>query len=168
MNPISGFYFPLFSRVLPWGISIRVETCGSERKQKCGKLWSTYVQSFLCFDDSLHFHEDAENPIRSSLRQASADFRQCRPDRPRLGIQRRSCQRARQRHRYPARGALEAQTLDRRYGDLPDARDDHLRPLTNSSQPRSAGDRLVADWQHVESGTVKLVRAFVARNYPAH
>jgi len=23
-----GFCFPLFSRVFPWGISIRVETCG--------------------------------------------------------------------------------------------------------------------------------------------
>jgi hypothetical protein len=32
LNPILGFCFPLFSRVLPWGISIRVETCGSERK----------------------------------------------------------------------------------------------------------------------------------------
>jgi hypothetical protein len=40
LNPILGFCFPLFSRVLPWGISIRVETSGSERKQKCGKLWS--------------------------------------------------------------------------------------------------------------------------------
>jgi hypothetical protein len=54
-------------------------------------------------------------PSRSSLLQASADFRQCRPNRPRLGIRRRPCQRARQRQRYPARGALEAQTLDRRY-----------------------------------------------------
>jgi hypothetical protein len=31
------------------GISIRVETCGSERKQKCGKLWSMYVQIFYVF-----------------------------------------------------------------------------------------------------------------------
>ena len=36
-------------------------------------------------------------------------FSTCRPDRPRSGIQRQSCQRARQRHRYPAPGALEAQ-----------------------------------------------------------
>ena len=49
-----------------------------------------------------------------------------------IGDSTRSCQRARQRHRYPARGALEAQTLDRRYGDLPDARDDHLLRLTDS------------------------------------
>jgi hypothetical protein len=51
LEPISGFCFPLFSRVLPRGISIRVETCGSERKQKCGILWSIYLQSFyvLCW-----------------------------------------------------------------------------------------------------------------------
>ena len=35
-------------------------------------------------------------------------------------------------------------------------------------QPRSAGDRLVVDWQHIESGAVNLVRAAVARNHPAH
>jgi hypothetical protein len=28
LNPILGFYFPLFSMVFPWGISIRVEICG--------------------------------------------------------------------------------------------------------------------------------------------
>jgi hypothetical protein len=49
LNPILGFCFPLFSRVLPWEISIRVETCGSERKQKCGKLWSIYVRIFYVF-----------------------------------------------------------------------------------------------------------------------
>ena len=49
LNPILGFYFPLFSMVFPWGISIRVETCGSERKQNCGNLWSIYVQSFYVF-----------------------------------------------------------------------------------------------------------------------
>jgi hypothetical protein len=35
-------------------------------------------------------------------------------------------------------------------------------------QPRSAGDRLVADWQHIESVTVKMVRAAMARNHVAH
>ncbi len=49
LNPLSGFYFPPFSMVFPWGISISVETCGSERKQKCGKLWSIYVQIFYVF-----------------------------------------------------------------------------------------------------------------------
>src|SRR5271165_4981504 len=48
LNPILGFCFPLFSRVLPWGISIRVETCGSGRKQKCCKLLRVYVR-FLCW-----------------------------------------------------------------------------------------------------------------------
>jgi hypothetical protein len=42
----------LFSAIFqgfPWGISIRVETGGSERKQKCGKLWSLYIQNFYVF-----------------------------------------------------------------------------------------------------------------------
>ena len=42
----------LFSAVFlgfPRGISIRVETSGSGRKQKCGKLWSIYVQIFYVF-----------------------------------------------------------------------------------------------------------------------
>jgi hypothetical protein len=75
LNPISGFCFPLFSMVFSWGISIRVEICGSERKQKCGKLWSFYVQIFYvfsvaslnqlrCVENSLPFHGDLENPIR--------------------------------------------------------------------------------------------------------
>jgi hypothetical protein len=33
----------------PWGVSIGVETCGSERKQKCGLLGSTYEQNFYVF-----------------------------------------------------------------------------------------------------------------------
>jgi hypothetical protein len=49
LNPLSGFYFPLFSMVFPWGISIRVETCGSGRKQKCGILWRLYTQSLHVF-----------------------------------------------------------------------------------------------------------------------
>jgi hypothetical protein len=49
LNPILGVCFPLFSMVLPWGISIRVETCGTGRKQKCGLLWSIYVQIFYVF-----------------------------------------------------------------------------------------------------------------------
>jgi hypothetical protein len=39
-GPAFGDFIQVFSRVLPWGISISVETSGSERKQKCGKLWS--------------------------------------------------------------------------------------------------------------------------------
>ena len=49
LNPVSGFYFPLFSMEFPWGISIRVDTCGTGRKQKCGKLWSNYVQNLYVF-----------------------------------------------------------------------------------------------------------------------
>jgi len=49
LNPILGFCFPPCSMVSPLGISIRVETCGSGRKQNCGLLWSVYVQSFYVF-----------------------------------------------------------------------------------------------------------------------
>ena len=45
----SGGLEPDFRVLFSWGISIRVETCGSERKQKCGKLWSIYVQNFYMF-----------------------------------------------------------------------------------------------------------------------
>jgi hypothetical protein len=75
LNPILGFRFPLFSRVLPWGISIRVETCGSERKQKFGKLWSIYVQMFYVFCSSLPFHGDVENPIRLCAHRQSCAAR---------------------------------------------------------------------------------------------
>ncbi len=46
-----------------------------------------------------------------------------------MGIQRRSCQ----RHRYPARDALEVQTLNHGYGDLPDDRDGHSLRLTGGT-----------------------------------
>jgi hypothetical protein len=32
LNPTSGFCFPLFSMVFSWGISIRVETCGRQKR----------------------------------------------------------------------------------------------------------------------------------------
>jgi glycosyltransferase involved in cell wall biosynthesis len=44
-----------------------------------------------------------------------------------------SFERAREEHRLPARTALQAQTLDRRHGDLPDAKYDHLLRLTDST-----------------------------------
>jgi hypothetical protein len=44
LNPLSGVYFPLFSMVFPWEISISVETCGSERKQKCGKAYESALK----------------------------------------------------------------------------------------------------------------------------
>ena len=49
LNPLLGFYFPLFSMVFPWGISIRVAICGKEWNQKCSYLSSIYVQSFYVF-----------------------------------------------------------------------------------------------------------------------
>jgi hypothetical protein len=61
LNPILGFCFPLCSMVFPYGISIRVETCGSGRKQSvvfCGL--STYKFS-MCFDHCLPFHGDVKN-----------------------------------------------------------------------------------------------------------
>jgi hypothetical protein len=62
LNPLLGFCFPLFSMVCPWGISIRVETVevdGSKSVVFCGR--STYKFS-MCFDRSLPFHGDLENP----------------------------------------------------------------------------------------------------------
>jgi predicted nuclease of predicted toxin-antitoxin system len=35
-------------------------------------------------------------------------------------------------------------------------------------QPRPGSDRLVANWQHVESGAVKMVCAAVARDHAVH
>jgi hypothetical protein len=37
------------TRVSPGRISTGLETCGSGRKQKCGLLWSVYVQKFYVF-----------------------------------------------------------------------------------------------------------------------
>ena len=49
LEPHFRVLFSAVFHVFPRGISIRVETCGSERKQKCGELWSIYVQSFYVF-----------------------------------------------------------------------------------------------------------------------
>ena len=49
LEPHFGVLFSAIFQGFPWGISIRVEICGSERKQKCGKLWSIYVQNFYVF-----------------------------------------------------------------------------------------------------------------------
>jgi hypothetical protein len=49
LEPHLRVLFSAVFHVFPRGISIRVEACGSERKQKCGELWSIYVQSFYVF-----------------------------------------------------------------------------------------------------------------------
>jgi hypothetical protein len=46
LEPDFRVLFSAMFHVFPWGISIRVETYGSGRKQKCGLLWSIYVQIF--------------------------------------------------------------------------------------------------------------------------
>jgi hypothetical protein len=51
-NPILGFYFPLFSIVFPWEISIKVESGGFSRKKNCGVLWRLYIQIFICIGRS--------------------------------------------------------------------------------------------------------------------
>ena len=43
LNPVSGLYFPLFSRVFPSEIAISVESGGFSRKQNCCKLLQIYV-----------------------------------------------------------------------------------------------------------------------------
>ena len=47
LNPLSGFYFPLFSMMFPSEIAIRVENGGFSRKQNCCKLLQIYVQLIL-------------------------------------------------------------------------------------------------------------------------
>ncbi len=49
LEPHFRVLFSAIFHAFPCGISIRVETSGSERKQKCGKLWSIYVQSCYVF-----------------------------------------------------------------------------------------------------------------------
>jgi hypothetical protein len=62
----------LFSAIFqgfPWGISIRVETCGSERKQKCGLLWRFYIQSFYmywCFTFPREYQKSQFNALLST------------------------------------------------------------------------------------------------------
>ena len=50
LNPLSGFYFPLFSMVFPWEIYIRVAICGKEWNQNCSFFCpqSTYKLSTCC------------------------------------------------------------------------------------------------------------------------
>jgi hypothetical protein len=43
LNPVSGFYFPLFSMVLPRKTASWVENTGRPWKQKCCKLLQVYV-----------------------------------------------------------------------------------------------------------------------------
>ena len=57
LNPILGFCFPLFSMLFLGGVSLRVETCGSKRTQKCGL--STY-KIYSCFDRCLPFRGDVK------------------------------------------------------------------------------------------------------------
>jgi hypothetical protein len=49
LEPHFRVLFSAIFQVLPGRISIRVETCGTGRKQKCGLLWRLYVQSFYVF-----------------------------------------------------------------------------------------------------------------------
>jgi hypothetical protein len=46
LEPHFRVLFSAVFHVFPRGISIRVETGGSGRKQNCGLLWSIQVQSF--------------------------------------------------------------------------------------------------------------------------
>jgi hypothetical protein len=48
LNPPSGFYFPLFSMVFPWEISIRVAICGKEWNQNCSFFVVDLRTNFLC------------------------------------------------------------------------------------------------------------------------
>jgi hypothetical protein len=43
LNPVSWFYFPLFSMVFPRKSASRVENTGRQWKQNCCKLLQVYV-----------------------------------------------------------------------------------------------------------------------------
>ena len=51
MNPVSGFPFPLFSMVLPWKSTNRVENTGRQWKQNCCQstysFWVSYIRRSL-------------------------------------------------------------------------------------------------------------------------
>jgi hypothetical protein len=49
LEPHFRVLFSAVFHVFPRGISIRVETCGSGRKQKCGLLWWLYIQIFYMY-----------------------------------------------------------------------------------------------------------------------
>jgi hypothetical protein len=48
LNPLLGFYFPLFSTVFPWRISIRVAICGKEWNQNCSFFVVDLPTNFPC------------------------------------------------------------------------------------------------------------------------
>src|SRR6516165_5591899 len=48
-SALSGFYFPLFSMVFPWGSSIWVENGGFLWKGNCCKVLQIYVHFFHAF-----------------------------------------------------------------------------------------------------------------------
>ena len=62
LNPVSGFYFPLFSTVFPWEISIRVESGGFSRKKKWRFVAASTYKFFICIGRCLPFHGDIKNP----------------------------------------------------------------------------------------------------------
>jgi hypothetical protein len=49
LEPHFRVLFSAILHVFPRGISIRVKICGNGRKQKCGILWSIYLQNCYVF-----------------------------------------------------------------------------------------------------------------------
>jgi hypothetical protein len=88
LNPLSGFCFPLFSMVFPWGFSIRVTICGKERNQNCSFLSSIYLQIFHVFWSLSAFPRGSEeSQYNAVLRRTIHLRRQFRP--ARSGIDKR-------------------------------------------------------------------------------
>jgi hypothetical protein len=96
---------------------------------------------------SLHFHEDVENPIRSSLCQASADFDNADQIGP-IGDSTPVVPAGTPAPPVSGTGRPRAQTFDRRYGDLPDARDDHLLRLTDSTGMLQHATLTIPNYRH--------------------
>jgi hypothetical protein len=57
-----------------WGISIRVETCGSEWNKSVANCDRSTYKIAMCFDDSLPFHGAVEIPYAYALKVAASCF----------------------------------------------------------------------------------------------
>ena len=67
LEPHFRVLFSAIFHAFPLGVSIRVETCGSERKQKCGLLWRLYIQSFYVFWSPSAFPRGCEESQYSAV-----------------------------------------------------------------------------------------------------
>jgi hypothetical protein len=144
LEPHFRFLFSAIFHAFPWGVSIRVETCGSERKQIVVDLRTKFLCVWMIFGFSRGCGESHSLISSSSISRFSTIPPRSAPIRDST----LAVPAARQRHRYPGRGALAAQTLDRRYGVLPDARYERLLRLTDSTGMLQHATFTIPNYRH--------------------